>query len=64
MTLALISAAPKDTCTVDVTPRRCQQFAARPGKKLTWINTSLADNKLVSSGTITVDNVDRPPFRK
>jgi pimeloyl-ACP methyl ester carboxylesterase len=55
LTLALISGAPKDTCTVDVTPRRCQKFAARPGEKLNWTNTSLADNKLVGSGTITVD---------
>jgi pimeloyl-ACP methyl ester carboxylesterase len=55
LTLGLISAAPKDACTVDVTPRRCQKFTARPGERLKWSNMSLAGNRLAGSGTITVD---------
>jgi hypothetical protein len=35
--------------TVDVTPRRCQQFKPRPGARLRW-TTSTGD-----SGTLTVD---------
>ena len=47
--------APADRCTVDITPRRCQKFKAKPGDKLKWTNTSLADNKVVQSGTATAD---------
>jgi len=31
--------APADTCTVDLTPRRCQRFAAKPGQRFQWSNT-------------------------
>jgi hypothetical protein len=47
--------APADTCTVNITPRRCQRFAARPGRKFTWTNTSLADGKVIQTGTGTAD---------
>jgi len=47
--------APQDTCTVDLTPRRCQKFRAKPGQKFTWSNTSLADGRVVQSGTATAD---------
>ena len=30
--------APKDDCTVDITPRRCQAFKPKPGETFTWIN--------------------------
>jgi len=33
--------APADACTVDVTPRRCQKLAAKPGQSCRWSNTPL-----------------------
>ena len=39
----------KKEMTVDVTPRRCQQFKPRPGETMTWINTA------GGSGTVTAD---------
>ena len=39
----------KNEMTVDVTPRRCQQFKPRPGETITWINT------VGGGGTVTVD---------
>jgi hypothetical protein len=53
--LRLNDKAPKPDCTVDVTPRRCQQFKVKPGTKLTWSNVSLADQKEVQSGTVVAD---------
>jgi len=47
--------APADACTVDVTPRRCQKFAAKAGQKFTWTNTSVKDNKQVAAGTAEAD---------
>jgi hypothetical protein len=35
--------------TVDVTPRRCQKFKARPGEKFRWISSA------GDSGTVTAD---------
>ncbi len=46
---------PADSCTADLTPRRCQRFKARPGEKFKWTNTSLADNKQVRTGTAAAD---------
>jgi hypothetical protein len=46
--LKLNKQAPKDECRVDVTPRRCFQFRAREGTKVTW-RTEL------QSGEITAD---------
>jgi len=53
--LRLNERAPKDTCTVDVTPRRPQQFKVKPGTKLAWSNVSVADRKEVQSGTVVTD---------
>ena len=47
--------APADSCTVDLTPRSCQRFKARPGQKFKWTNTSLTDKKEVQSGEATAD---------
>jgi len=47
--------APLDACTADVTPRRCRRFKAAPGQKFTWINTSLADNRVVQTGRAVAD---------
>jgi hypothetical protein len=55
MDLLVSADAPKDSCTVDVTPRRCQRFKPRPGAKLVWANTALATAKVVDSGEALVD---------
>jgi hypothetical protein len=47
--------APLDSCTADVTPRRCQKFKALPGEKFAWTNTSLAENKVLQTGTAVAD---------
>jgi hypothetical protein len=47
--------APQESCTVDLTPRRCQKFTAKPGQEFRWSNTSLKDNKLIKSGTAKAD---------
>jgi pimeloyl-ACP methyl ester carboxylesterase len=41
MTVGLTGEAPADSCRVDVTPRRTQQFRATPGQRFTWTNTPL-----------------------
>jgi len=55
MTVGLTPPAPKDTCTVDITPRRCQAFKPKPGERFKWTNTSLADKKVVGSGAVTAE---------
>jgi hypothetical protein len=55
LTLALLSKGPKDECTVDVTPRRCQKFKPQPGEKFQWTNTPAASDKPVQSGEVAAD---------
>jgi hypothetical protein len=55
MELRLNGEAPKQECTVDVTPRRCQEFKPKAGAKLAWTNVSLGTRKQVQSGTLVVD---------
>ncbi len=57
-------AAPLDRCTADVTPRRCQRFKAKPGEKFTWTNTSLADKKVLQTGTAVADGLGLVTVRK
>ena len=57
--------APLLNCTVDVTPRKCQKFRARPGQTFKWKNLQLAaapkkgekpaEGKVVGSGTVAAD---------
>ena len=54
MTVGLAKNAPKDDCTVDVTPRRLQKLKSKPGQAFTWTNTAL-DGKSLGSGTETAD---------
>jgi hypothetical protein len=53
MTLKLTDKAPKDTCSVDVTPRRLQQFKVKAGTTVAW--TSSSGGKQVQSGKATAD---------
>lgn len=55
MTVRVISSCPEDSCTVDVTPRRCKSFRPKSGERFKWTNTSLKDGKLVRAGTVTAD---------
>lgn len=40
MTVMLTDKSPEDTCTVDVTPRRLQQFKPRAGEFFAWTSSS------------------------
>ena len=44
--------------TVDVTPRRLQQFTIEPGRTYTWQNIRLSDNAVIQEGTVTADQDD------
>jgi len=55
MTIGLIDQAPRDTATVDITPRRRQRFKAQPGEAFTWSNVSLDTNKVIQSGQVIAD---------
>jgi pimeloyl-ACP methyl ester carboxylesterase len=44
--------------TVDVTPRRLQQFTIEPGKVYAWQNIRLSDNAVIQQGTVTADQDD------
>lgn len=55
MAVWLIPSSPEDTCTVDITPRRCRVFKPKPGQTFRWTNTSLPDNRVVQSGATTAD---------
>lgn len=55
MEFRLNARAPKDTCEVDVTPRRCQQFKVKPGTKVNWSNFPAAGQKAVQSGSVIAD---------
>jgi hypothetical protein len=55
MTVALMQPAPKDRCTVDVTPRRLQRLEARPGQSFAWTNAPAGGGKAVQSGKVTAD---------
>ena len=50
MTVYLIDQAPKDQCTVNITPRRVQQFKPKPGSRLFWSNVLLADKRAGAGG--------------
>ena len=55
ITSLLISAAPAATCTVDITPRRCQAFRPTAGTICAWTNTDVTTGSTLASGTVTVD---------
>jgi len=53
MSIGLIAKAPKDECTVDLTPRRLQQFKIKAGDTFKWSNNS--GGKELQSGMVTAD---------
>ncbi|HZE98149.1 MAG TPA: prolyl oligopeptidase family serine peptidase [Planctomycetota bacterium] len=54
MLLKLNKKAPKDSCSVDVTPRRCLQFRAPSRSKVRWRSLSVDGNEL-QSGEVVAD---------
>ncbi|KPK84283.1 MAG: hypothetical protein AMJ81_06045 [Phycisphaerae bacterium SM23_33] len=57
ITVYLWDTAPLPECTVDLTPRRCRRFTAKPGEKFLWRNTTAADGKVVQSGEAPADKL-------
>jgi len=55
MTVWVVGTCPEEACTVDITPRHCRKFRLPAGQKLRWTNTSLADGRVVATGTAAVD---------
>jgi pimeloyl-ACP methyl ester carboxylesterase len=55
MTVFLSPSAPKDSCTVDITPRRCQHFKPNAGDVFTWTNTLAGSDNAAESGQAAAD---------
>jgi len=55
MTVYLAANAPKDACTVDLTPRRLQKFSVKPGQKFNWTNTPAKGSGQAQSGAVVAD---------
>ena len=55
LTVGVHERAPKDEGKVDITPRRCQKFRARPGEKFRWTNRSVAAGGIVQSVEAVAD---------
>ncbi len=55
ITIYLSKKAPKNFASVDITPRRLQEFKIQKGKIYYWENFSLKENKVTQSGTIVPD---------
>jgi len=55
MTVGVLASAPKDRCTVDVTPRRLRGLKLKPGDLMIWTSTPIGARYAVQSGTAVVD---------
>jgi len=55
MTVRLQPKAPQEACTVDLTPRRCQQFHVKPGDRLAWSNHKTDAAEPIATGEIVAD---------
>ena len=53
MTVGLTDTAPKDQCTVDITPRRLQNLKILPSRTYKWNNT--CEQKVIQTGAATAD---------
>ena len=56
MTVGLVDKAPKDLCTVSITPRRLQKLKPQQGKRFYWTNKPLGSEKAVQSGEVVADD--------
>ena len=57
MTVGLVEQAPKDECTVDITPRRLQQLRVGPGERVRWTSTPADGGGEAQSGEATADTL-------
>jgi len=55
LTVFLAEGCKAESCTVNVTPRRCRKFRAAPGKACAW-TVADADGKEIQSGTAVADD--------
>lgn len=55
LTVILLDRAPKDTCTVDLTPRRVQNFRTPSGARFAYVVTHPKTGKELARGTATSD---------
>jgi hypothetical protein len=58
MTVILMDTAPKDSCNVDLTPRRLQKFRTTNGSKFRYTVTDVQAGKLLKEGTAAADEYD------
>ena len=56
MTVGLVDKAPKDRCTVSITPRRLQKLKPERGEKFRWTNTPVGSDKAIQSGEVAADD--------
>jgi len=56
MTIYLSKRAPKDSCTVDITPRRVHHFKIKAGEEFIWEN--IEDGKIIQAGEVRADKYD------
>ncbi len=64
ITLGLIAKAPKDECTVEVTPRRLQQFKPRPGQAVRWTNAPLGGGPAIQRAEAKADRLGLVTLQK
>ena len=64
MTVILKATAPKDSCKVDLTPRRLQRFATPRGKRFGYSVTDVQTGKVIATGTATADEYDLLTLRQ
>ena len=57
MTVILKNSAPRDRCTVDLTPRRLQKFSTPAGKTFKYTVTDLQTKKVLVDGKATADKL-------
>jgi len=57
ITVQLWETAPLPKCSVDVTPRKCRRFKAKPGQRFVWTNTTLSDGRQVGAGHAVADKL-------
>jgi len=55
MTIGLVDKAPRDRCTVNVTPRRLQKLKPARGEQFRWTNTPVGSDKAIQSGELSAD---------
>jgi hypothetical protein len=55
ITVYLWDNAPLDSCTVDLTPRRCRQFKGAEGEEFQWSSVRVEDGRRMQHGRVTAD---------